>query len=58
MMKSSGCGKVSGYINELKMRREELELSQEALAKRMRYKSKYFINKIEMGITIFRNRKF
>ena len=32
------------------MRREELGLSQEALAKRMGYKSKSSINKIEMGI--------
>lgn len=34
----------------IKMRREELGLSQEALAKRMGYKSKSSINKIEMGI--------
>lgn len=41
---------MSDIYQRIKMRREELGLSQEALAKRMGYKSKSSINKIEMGI--------
>ena len=41
---------MSDIYQRIKMRREELGLSQEALAKRMGYKSKSCINKIEMGI--------
>lgn len=41
---------MSDIYQRIKIRREELGLSQEALAKRMGYKSKSSINKIEMGI--------
>ena len=41
---------MSDIYQRIKLRREELGLSQEALAKRMGYKSKSSINKIEMGI--------
>ena len=41
---------MSDIYQRIKMRREELGLSPEALAKRMGYKSKSSINKIEMGI--------
>lgn len=36
--------------DKIKERRESLELTQEELAKRIGYKSKSTINKIEMGI--------
>lgn len=38
------------FCDRVKVRREELNLSQEELAKRMGYKSRSTINKIELGI--------
>lgn len=41
---------MSDIYNRIRIRREELGLSQEELAARMGYKSKSSINKIEMGV--------
>jgi transcriptional regulator with XRE-family HTH domain len=41
---------MSTVGNRILQRRKELDLTQEELAKRMGYKSKSTINKIEMGI--------
>ena len=41
---------MSDIYNRIRIRREELGLSQEELAARMSYKSKSSINKIEMGV--------
>jgi len=48
-----GCGVVSKIGDNIKKRREELNLSQEELAIKMNYKHRSSINKIELGINKF-----